>query len=113
MMSAATIHVQIIELVIGNPRTLKISGAAEGTFSSVVPTAGAGGEAGTTTAPPPGVVAGCAFRFTAKIAVKHAQINMMMPNRFTQTSPFSPHGLPIGAIRIAGLKGRRECLIVK
>jgi len=83
MISAATIHVQIIELVIGNPRTLKISGAADGTFSSSTPAVSADAEAGATTALPADAEAGWAFRLTAKIAVKKVQANIILPNRFT------------------------------
>ena len=65
-MSAATIQVQIIELVIGNPPTLKTSSAAEGTFDS----------------------AGAAFTFAAKTAKRNAQTKMILLNCFTVKNYF-------------------------
>ena len=67
--SAATIQVQIIELVTGNPNTLKISSAAEGTFGS---------------ADAAGAATDWAFIFiTAKIAKRNAPIKMILLKCFT------------------------------
>ena len=49
----------------------------------------------------------------AATAAKNAPTNMIVPNRFTQITSFSPHGLPVWSNRIAVLKGRTECLAVK
>jgi len=103
--------VQIIELVTGNPKTVNSTGGAAGTSSEPAPAFPAGvplaAEAPAVGAESPaaGGDAGCAFKLTAKTAAKNAQANMIVPNRFTYISPFSPHGLPVWANRIAGLKG--------
>jgi hypothetical protein len=89
-MIAATIQVQIIEFVTGNPRTLKTAGAADGTFSS----AGSAGcvaavkFAGFEIVPSVELLVavcegGCAFKLAAKIATKNAQIKKNLLNGFT------------------------------
>jgi len=110
--------VQIIEFVTGNPKIVNKVGAAEGTISSAGSAAFAGAFAGLEIAPAdrvPGAdrEAGCAFTASAKIAARNAQTKMIVPNRFTKKLFFSPHGSPDGSNRIAGLKGRRVCLVVK
>jgi len=82
MMSAATIHVQIIELVTGNPKTVNSTGGAAGTSSEPVSAAGVPLAAETPAVGADGD-AGCAFKLTAKTAAKIAQANMIVPNRFT------------------------------
>jgi hypothetical protein len=68
-MNAATIHVQIMEFVTGNPRILKTTGAADGTISAAA-AAGAG-------------ATGCAFKSATKIAAKKAQNKKILLNDFT------------------------------
>jgi hypothetical protein len=81
-MIAATIQVQIIEFVTGNPKTLKTAGAADGTASS----AGAAEFAGleiTDELPALSCEDGCAFTFARKIAAKKAQTQKILLNDFT------------------------------
>ena len=117
-MSAATIQVQIIELVTGKPRKVKIAGGAAGTSSSAGSAVCAVAMAELVAAPADGLPAtdgddGCAFTLTANIAARNAQTNIIVPNRFTQKHPSSPHELPKRSTRIMGLKGRTDCLAVE
>ena len=100
IMSATTIQVQIIELVTGNPKTVKRTGAPAGTNSSAGSAVCADAFARLDAALPgglPGMVcnADCAFRLTANIAARNAQTKIIVPNRFTSKQPFSPHRLHI------------------
>lgn len=81
-MRAATIQVQIMEFVIGKPKTLKTSSAAAGTFDS----AGAVESTGLATAgalPESACEAGCALAVATKTAAKNAQAKKIFLNWFT------------------------------
>ena len=114
MMSAATIQVQIIELVTGNPRTLKISGAADGTFSSSAPVGfrRCGGRGDWPRCRPD---AEAGWRFQAhreNRGEKRTGQNNFAKSLHLNKSLQSTR-IPVWAIRIAGLKDWKDCLIVK
>jgi hypothetical protein len=87
-MTAATIHVQIIEFVTGNPKTVNSVGAPDGTSSAADSAGCAFAVAETAAAPTDGLPAvdcdaGCALTPTANIAARSAQTNIIVLNRFT------------------------------
>jgi hypothetical protein len=105
--TAATIQVQMIEFVTGNPKTVNRVGAAAGTFSAADSVVWAVAFDGLEIAPPAGLPGAdgeddCAFTLTAENATKRAQTKMMELNCFTSktksgnTNPRSnkPGGCP-------------------
>ena len=110
--------VQIIEFVTGKPRTLKSAGGAAGTSSAAGSAVCAVAFAGLEIAPLGGLPVAdcgdvCAFTLAAKIAARNAQTKMMVPNCFTQKRLFKQRESPVWSNRIAGLKGRKDCLAVE
>jgi hypothetical protein len=106
-----------MELVTGNPSTLKTTSAAGGTFSLAgSAAAGCAGElSGVETAPLEGMLeAGveddCAFTFTAKIAAKNAQTRKILANRFTKIISDCKQYTGRNSF---DLQGRRSCRIAK
>jgi len=109
--------VQIIELVTGKPRTVKIAGGAAETSSAAGSAVCAVAMAGLAAAPADGLPAtdgsdDCAFTLTANTAARSAQTKMMVLNRFTQKRLSDDANHP-SARPFAGLKDRRACLAVK
>jgi hypothetical protein len=75
MIKAATIHVQIIELVTGNPKTVNTAGAAGGTPSAACPDSADAGVAGVC---PAGGAADCAGAFIAKTMAMNVKTKKMI-----------------------------------
>ena len=119
MISAATIHVQIIELVTGNPKTVNSTGGAAGT-SSAPDSASAAGVPPAAEAPAAGAAGPADWR-RRRLRIQARRQNRgeertgkndyaesLHLNKSLQTTRIA-----LWSIRIAGLKDWKDCLVVK